>query len=407
MTRTSRSLAVVVLGLLLAMAGIHAQTSDRAGVLLQTAIQTEMVDGDLGKAIELYQEIVGQYGNERPVAAQALLHLGHSYEKLGDGQFRDAYDRVLRDYPDQAEPVAAARTRLAALEAESTQPSDALHTELLWATDAGGQWGGVSPDGSLMTYVDWGDLGNLAIHDFATGESRRLTHTAENGPNYASNSRISPDGEQVVYSWSRPSPAGETGELRLLSLEGDQREPHTVWSPADGRWASVQDWFPSGDRVVAVVSGSYQNPGTQQIITVSTDDGQVQQIRSVEWGRDLTVRMSPDGRYLAYTQAASRDDQALEVVVIAVDGSSESVVVQHAANDRLVGWDPGGRHLLFSSDRIGLPSLWAQRVQDGTPAGESQPRISPGTRWTPVRGGRWVSPVAGHSTMWSGSTNVA
>ena len=152
---------------------------------------------------------------------------------------------------------------------------------------------------------------------------------------------MSPDGEQVLYSWARSSPAGETGELRLLSVEGDQGEPRTVWTPADGRFASVQDWFPSGDRVVAVVNGSYQNPGTQQIITVSTDDGQVQQIRSVEWDRTLTVRVSPDGRYLAYSQAASRDDQALDVFVIAVDGSSESAVVQHAANDRLVAWGPG------------------------------------------------------------------
>ena len=207
MTRTSRSMAVVVLGLLLAMAGIHAQTSDRAGVLLQTAIQTEIVDGDLGKAIELYQEIVGQYGNERPVAAQALLHLGHSYEKLGDGQFRDAYDRVLLDYPEQAEPVAAARARLAALEVEATQPSAALHTELLWTTSDSGipAQGGVSPDGRLMTYVDWNDRGNLAIRDFATGESRRLTHTADNGS--GENGGLGYPFNRTDVSWGGGSPS--------------------------------------------------------------------------------------------------------------------------------------------------------------------------------------------------------
>ena len=384
MTRTSRSLAAVVLGLLVAVAGIHAQTSDRAGVMLQTAIQTEMVDGDLGKAIELYQEIIVRFGQERPVAATALLHLGQSYEKLGEPEAHEVYQRVVRDYADQRDAAQQAQARLAAANSNAQQvATDALQAELLWTTSDSGipAQGGVSPDGRLMTYVDWSDRGNLAIRDFATGESRRLTHTAdngsgENGGNYAGNSRMSPDGGQVLYSWARSSPAGETGELRLLSVEGDQGEPRKVWSPADGRFASVQDWFPSGDRVVAVVSGPYGTPGAQQIITVSTDDGQVQQIRSVEWGRDLTVRVSPDGRYLAYTRAASRDDQALDVFVIAVDGSSESAVVQHAANDRLVAWGPGGRHLLFSSDRIGLPGLWAQRVQDGTPAGEPQLLVS-------------------------------
>ena len=43
---------------------------------------------------------------------------------------------------------------------------------------------------------------------------------------------------------------------------------------------------------------------------------------------------------------------------------------------RLAHLRPGGRHLLFSSDRIGLPGLWAQRVQDGTPAGEPQLLVS-------------------------------
>ena len=376
-----RNLTRAVIVVIVVLQGISAGRSMEAATtlqqdgreLFQQALLRERADGKLEEAIEIYRRVL-DVAADRGLAAQALVRIGACYEKLGRPEASDTYEQLLRDYPDQAEPVATVRARLAALEVESTQPSGALHTELLWTTDrAVSPQGSVSQDGSLMTYVDWSDLGNLAIHDFATGESRRLTHTADNDSLFAHNSRISPDGEQVVYGWCCDS--GGT-ELRLLSLQGAQQEPRTVWSPADGGNASVQDWFPSGDRVVAVVSGPYRTPGTQQIITVSTDDGQVQQIRSVEWERDLTVRVSPDGRYLAYSQAASRDDQAHDVFVVAVDGSSESVVVQHAANDRLVGWDPGGRHLLFSSDRIGVPGLWAQRVQDGTPAGEPQLLVS-------------------------------
>lgn len=375
----SRALIVVIV----VLHGISAGRSVEAATtvqqdgrdLFQQALLRERADGQLEEAIEIYKSVLDVAADDRGLAAQALVRIGACYEKLGRPEATDVYERVLRDYADQAEPVATARTQLAALEVEPTPPSLALHTELLWTTPdpSNPAQGGVSPDGRLMTYVDWSDLGNLSIHDFATGDSRRLTHT--DGSLFAGNSRISPDGEQVVYGWCCDS--GGT-ELRLLSLQGDQGEPRTVWSPADdvGGNAFIQDWFPSGDRVVAVVSGPYRTPGAQQIITVSTDDGQVQQIRSVEWGTDLTVRVSPDGRYLAYTRAASPDDQALDVFVIAVDGSSESAVVQHAANDSLVAWSPGGRHLLFRSDRTGQPGLWAQRVQDGTPAGEPQLLVS-------------------------------
>ena len=129
---------------------------------------------------------------------------------------------------------------------------EALHVELVWdqAVSVSPE-GSVSPDGNLMTYVDWQDEGNLAIRNLVTGDNRRLTHTADgnsgrnpDGVTFASDSRISPDGKRVAYSWARPIPQGETAELRVLSLEGDETEPLTIWSPAEGSWAGVQDWFP-------------------------------------------------------------------------------------------------------------------------------------------------------------------
>ena len=369
---------IPILGMVLLTLGsaslVVAQTSDSAAVMLETAKSMEVIDGNLAAAIEQYEAIVSRYLDRRPIAAEALLRMGGGYEKLGQARAREVYERLVRDYADQAEPVATARARLAALAVEPTPPSPALHTELLWAEARGVYPGGnVSPDGSLVTYVDWADGGNLAIRNLATGESRRLTHTADNGagPNgghYALDSRISPDGEQVLYTWARTSPVGETGELRLLPLQGDQMEPRTVWSPADGSYASVQDWFPSGDRVVAVVTSS----GTSAIVTVSTVDGQVRQVRSIGWGRSPQVRVSPDGRYLAYSRSESREAPEKDIFLVAVDGSSESVVVHHAADDELVAWSQGGTHLLFNSDRSGQPGLWAQRVQDAKPAGEPQ-----------------------------------
>ena len=93
---------------------------------------------------------------------------------------------------------------------------DGLRTELVWPKAVGvSPQGSVSHDGKFVTYVDWLDEGNLAIRNLSTGENRRLTHTADGVSGnaddaFASNSRISPDGKQVVYSWAHVSPAGET-----------------------------------------------------------------------------------------------------------------------------------------------------------------------------------------------------
>ncbi len=258
--------------------------------------------------------------------------------------------------------------------AEAAQ--DAVRTELVWPEARGvSPQGSVSPDGKFVTYVDWIDEGNLAIRNLETGENRTLTDTA-NGVtggsadnfSFASNSRISPDGERVVYSWYLASPDGESTELRLLALGGDAEQPRTIWSPGDGSYASVQDWFPGGDRVAAVVSTS---GNTSRIVTVSLADGEVRQVRSIDWGAAPRVRVSPDGRYLAYSRAPSREITQSDIFVVAVDGSSESAIVKHAASDEIVSWSLDGGHLLFNSDRSGQPSLWAQRVDHGAAAGEA------------------------------------
>ncbi len=351
------------------------QTADRLEVQLKATMHQEFVDGDLEAAIEQYKDIVARAAGNRAVAATALLRLGQSYEKLGDGQFRDAYERLVRDYADQAEPVAEARERLGAIEIQPASASPELHTEVVWAGPrCGGPLGGVSPDGRLVTHVDWCDGGNLAIRDLETGERRHLTHTADNGSgknggHFASDSRISPNGEQVVYTWDRSSPAGETGELRLVPVDGDRTQPRTVWSPADGSYANVQDWLPSGDRVVAIVSDS---SGSQTIVIVSTVDGQTRQIRSFDWTQTPQARVSPDGQYVAYSRSLSREFPEKDIFLLAVDGSSESVVVKHGADDDVVAWSPGGTHLLFKSDRSGQPGLWAQRIQNAEAVGEPQ-----------------------------------
>ena len=151
---------IPILGMVLLTLGsaslVVAQTSDSAAVMLETAKSMEVIDGNLAAAIEQYEAIVSRYPDRRPIAAEALLRMGGGYEKLGQARAREVYERLVRDYADQAEPVATARARLAALAVEPTPPSPASPHGV-----AVGRSQGRLPRGQRLTGRQPGDLRRL------------------------------------------------------------------------------------------------------------------------------------------------------------------------------------------------------------------------------------------------------
>ena len=135
--------------------------------LFQQALVKERAEGNLQEAIDLYDRIVRGFPGDHALAAKALVQMGQCYEKLGKAGAEKAYERVIREYADQAEPLQVARTRLAAL----TRPSPpGMTVRKVWAdamTDADGE---ISPDGRYLSFVDW-ETGDLAVRDLTTGRT--------------------------------------------------------------------------------------------------------------------------------------------------------------------------------------------------------------------------------------------
>ncbi|MBE9509424.1 MAG: PD40 domain-containing protein [Bacteroidetes bacterium] len=84
----------------------------QAEKLLSKAIYQEEVNGELDEAIKTYQLIVKQYPDKRNVSAEALLHLGMCYEKLGLLQAHETYLDLINKYPEQKDEVAIAKERV-------------------------------------------------------------------------------------------------------------------------------------------------------------------------------------------------------------------------------------------------------------------------------------------------------
>jgi Tol biopolymer transport system component/TolA-binding protein len=103
---------IVVLSMILGYNHSFAQTAEE---LLPKAIQLEEVKGELYEAIKLYQMILDHNPDNRMACAEALLHLGMCYEKLGLDLARQTYRQVISKYPDQEDKAAIARDRISRL----------------------------------------------------------------------------------------------------------------------------------------------------------------------------------------------------------------------------------------------------------------------------------------------------
>jgi tetratricopeptide (TPR) repeat protein len=186
---------------------------NRAEVALQAAIKTETIDGDLRAAIEAYKKVVATYESNRAVAAQALAHMGQCYEKLGEAQAKEAraaYARVVRDYADQAEIVAQARARLAALGGPSRTT---LTTRRLENPPADTPSGSVSPDGRYRSFLG-----------LAHGRSRHTRPRDRPGPAVDGQGHV--DCFRGVRGVLRALARRQADCLQLVQLDRVVRPPH-------------------------------------------------------------------------------------------------------------------------------------------------------------------------------------
>lgn len=233
-----------------------------------------------------------------------------------------------------------------------------------------GLWGSaVSPDGRYLAYTDW-TTGDLAIHDLVTGENRRVTNK---GPwskvvEFAESfTRFSADGKQIAYVWDR---AGGY-ELRVINLDGSGSR--LVYRNQQGKMRAY-DWSADGKYIAAVLpkSAETRTGDAAQIALIRVVDGSVRALKDLAGGLGglpTYVSFSPDGRFLAYDLAATGKSEKRDIFVLDLDGGQEMPAIAHPADDRLLGWTPDGKALMFASDRAGATGAWLLRVQDGKPQG--------------------------------------
>ena len=348
---------VLVLAFVQVSAGYGQQTAEQ---LFQSALYKEEIEGELDAAIKIYETVIKQHPENRPVAAKALLHSGICKERLGMKEAQKAYERVVREYTDQSDIVAQAKVRLAVLASPGDKKGFVTRRIL---TDASGIGSTLTSDGKYIIGLDR-DKGNVLRFDIASGQISNIPNKgqwSEADMSFMSTA-LSRDGKQIVFDSYTKEWAPQ---LLIRNLDGS--EVRTLYSEKD-YYVMPFDWSPDGKYIVGIRNKNEIN----ELTLISTADGTVRVLRNIPSQLFMfdNARISPDGRFIAFSFVHEGNPPHGDVFLITIDGQNENIIAGHPSEDRLIGWTPDGKNLIFLSDRSGTWDIWSISITGGKQEGE-------------------------------------
>ena len=236
----------------------------------------------------------------------------------------------------------------------------------------------ISPDGAGLAFAlaDGRSDAHLRVRDLDTGEDRRLART-----NGLSTFSWTPDGEIVFAQFEVAERYRIHSDLYRADAAG-----RVTRVTRGGRLVSP-DVHPDGDRAVAVQEGG----GTNRLVLVDLASGDVTPLTEANPDQHWAFpRWSPDGGRIAVSQW--RSGGRFDVVVLDGDGELVARVTDDRAVDASPVWSPDGRALLWTSDRTGIPNIFAAAIDAaGRPGsarqvtniltGVAHPAIDPRGEW--------------------------
>ncbi len=343
-------------------------SQESAAEIFEKAFYYEDVQGDLQKAIELYEQILKRFPDNREIAAKAQLHIGLCYEKLGLREATSAYQKVLDDFPEQKEAVKLAREKLSLLPtARATLEKEAgeFQVRKLWDAPLYSLFSSPSSDGKYLAYSSEQDFLSLGVRDLVKGESRLLTHNKSwFDAEYCYYSIFSPDGSQIAYACQEVK--DRRIQLRTVNIDGTSTR--ILRDDKDGLDYIPFGWTADGKQIL---TASFGHDNISGIAFISAADGSIMDEKAlslkVPW--ETKISLSPDGKYIAGTYLPQEDSANRDIFLFSIDGDLETKLVEHPADDVLIGWSPDGKQVLFTSDRTGNIGIWTVYVSGGEAAG--------------------------------------
>jgi len=351
-----------------------ASSQQTAGELFEKALYVEEAQGDLEKAIELYQKILKQFPENREIAAKAQLHIGICYEKLGLKKAQNAFQKVIDNFPERQEEVAIAKERIAALSrALEKVPRKPTFRKIRISTNPGS--GVLSPDGKNLVFASEGCIWGVPIHgkvdpDIA-GAPVRLTEATETMRAWDRGSMLalSADGKWIAFN------ARENEKMEIYIIPSSGGEPKKVPVDIDrgGYGYNYRLSLSPDGKVLAFASHEEEEPDKAKknyIYTIPVEGGTVKRLTDA---MATQPAFSPDGKKIAYvkTHLSEPGKTQTNVWVIPASGGSPVQVSNFlSGRTRSPVWSPDGKMIAFNFEPMRSESkeLWIVPVaENGKP----------------------------------------
>ena len=190
------------------------------------------------------------------------------------------------------------------------------------------------------------------------------------------------DGSEVAYAWF--GEGARNVQVRVVADALGAR-PKVLLNDPEFVRAIPSGWAADGRSVLLLLQRADQSC---LLAWISVGDGRLTPVKSLGWrlaGDTDRPRLSPDGRFIVYpalpTNPAAPPPRRFgrapltaaaaekHLYLLAVDGSSEAVLVNQASVSEQPAWAPDGKTVLYLSNASGAVDLWSLSVEEGRPVG--------------------------------------
>jgi WD40 repeat protein len=156
---------------------------------------------------------------------------------------------------------------------------------------------------------------------------------------------VSPDGKQVV--WEGWGDELGVAEIRISQFTISTGAPRKVlFHNKDYMGTEPFGWSRDGKEIFAILE---RQDRTSVIVAVSTSNGSLRILKSLQWRAPEKLSLSPDGSYIVYDTPVSGNSTNRDIFLLATNGSGEIPVVQDPSRDTSPVWTPAGHAMALST----------------------------------------------------------